>query len=162
MAAKLNEMAVQQGYIHSMYRLGDMYQEGHGVKQSNETAVVLYLMAADCGHATAQCCLGFMYDNGYGVEESTEMAREWFTKAATQRHEIALNNLKAIDKKEGKTTPSFLFCSTCGKLETTHHKLKSCKKCHTTQYCNKGCQAQHWHHGGHKSDCKKECRKQNA
>ena len=34
--------------------------------------------------------------------------------------------------------------------------LRACKQCHTTQYCNKKCQRQHWSEGGHKRECTKK------
>ena len=75
-------------------------------------------------------------------------------------------NRKKLDAMEGKitattpTTPAPLLCSTCGTPETTDRILRSCKQCHTTQYCNTTCQRQHWRFGGHNKQCKKECKKQ--
>ena len=68
----------------------------------------------------------------------------------------------STDKKETTTTntPDSVFCSSCGSTETPEHKLKACKDCHTTQYCNTACQRKHWGEGGHKRECKKECKKQ--
>ena len=59
-----------------------------------------------------------------------------------------------------KVPPAPLLCSTCGTPETTDRILRACKQCHTTQYCNKKCQRQHWGEGGHNKECKKECKKQ--
>ena len=85
--------------------------------------------------------------------QSNEIAREWYTKAAKQGNEIALKNLKSLDTSEGKTTPTFLLCSTCGTPDTADHKLKPCKQCHTAHYCNKKCQTEHWKTGGHRTEC---------
>ena len=40
-----------------------------------------------------------MYANGIGIETSYSKAREWFTKAAAQGNEIAIDGLKLLDKK---------------------------------------------------------------
>ena len=66
----------------------------------------LFELAANQGDADAQYDLGCLYANGQGVEQSNEKAREWMIKAAEQGHEKAIKGLQAIDKYEGKTTPS--------------------------------------------------------
>ena len=83
-------------------------------------------------------------------------------------------NIHVVNVRVSKVPPAPLLCSTCGTPETTDRILRSCKQCHTTQYCNtacqrkhwsegghhKKCQRQHWGEGGHKRECKKECKKQ--
>ena len=139
--------------VHSVILLTN----GQGVEQSFERAIEYYKMAAANGHVSALSNLGNAYYNGQGAEQSYELAREWWTKAAEQGDKNAIKHLKMLDKKEGKTaTPTTPQCSTCGAPETTDHKLRSCKKCHATQYCNRKCQAKHWGEGGHSRECKKE------
>ena len=155
-AIELYTMAANLGHAGVHYNLGILYRNGQGVEQSFERAIELFEMAAANEDADAQSNLGSMYYSGQGVEQSFEFAREWWTKAAEQGHEDAIENLKILDEMEGKTTtPTTRQCSTCGAPETTDHKLRSCKKCHVTQYCNRKCQLKHWNEGGHKRECKK-------
>jgi TPR repeat protein len=156
MAVKLYGMAVKQGDPSAMMGLGNMYDKGQGVDQSYEKSAELFKMAADRGHASAQFNLGCSYNNGEGVAQSNKLAREWYTKAAAQGHEDATGALKRLDQREGKTaTPTVapLLCSTCGTPETIDRILRSCKQCHTTQYCSTACQRKHWREGGHSKEC---------
>ena len=160
MAVKLYGMAVKQVDPTAMCALGIMYAQGQGVGQSYKKADELYKMAADRGHAQAQYNLGASYYNGEGVNQSNKLAREWWTKAAAQENEQAIEWLTKLDAMEGKITntptpPAPLLCSTCGTPETTDRILRACKQCHTTQYCNTACQRQHWREGGHNKECKK-------
>jgi len=132
-----------------------MYYHGQGVTKSIEKAIELYTQAANQGHASAQANLGLFYVRGEGVHQSTERARKWWIKAAVQDHEQALQWLQHLDKREGRTTPTILCCSTCGKPKTPLRPLHPCKLCHTVQYCGRECQVQHWKKGGHRHECKK-------
>jgi TPR repeat protein len=96
-----------------------------------------------------------MYAKGDSVDQSNELAREWWIKAAVQDHESALQSLQQLDKEEGRTTPTILCCSTCGKPKTPLRPLHPCKLCHTVQYCGRECQVNHWKEGGHRRECKK-------
>ena len=97
----------------------------------------------------------------------------WVTHRADHRRicaEKGLSRMKGEDKNEVEngstdnkettttTTSDSLLCSSCGTPETAEHELKACKGCHTTQYCNKECQMQHWGEGGHRTKCKKQQR----
>jgi TPR repeat protein len=95
-----------------------------------------------------------MYVNGEGVDQSNELAREWWIKAAVQDEETALQYLQQLDKQEGRTTPTILCCSTCGKPKTPLRPLHPCKLCHTVQYCGRDCQVNHWKKGGHRRECR--------
>jgi TPR repeat protein len=148
-------LAVKNGDPNAMYRLARMYELGQGVTKSIEKAIEFYTQAANQGHATAQANLGAAYCNGNGVDQSYELAREWWIKAAVQDNETALQNLQGLDKHEGRTTPTILCCSTCGKPKTPLRPLHPCKLCHTVQYCGRECQINHWKKGGHRNECKK-------
>jgi len=148
-------LAIQNGNPNAMNQLADMYYFGKGVTKSIEKAIELYAQAANQGHASAQFNLGSMYYKGEGVDESNERAREWWIKAAVQDQEQALQWLQNLDKQEGRTTPTILCCSTCGKPKTPLRPLKPCKLCHTVQYCGRECQLQHWKEREHRKACKK-------
>ena len=89
-------------YVRSRTRGGSIVRKSGGTLLNG---------TADLGHTSAPNNLGNMYDNGLGVEQSfqraTELlktAREWWTKAAEQGHEGAIENLKKIGQNRGKTT----------------------------------------------------------
>jgi TPR repeat protein len=147
-------LAIQQSDASAMFGLADMYYHGQGVTKSIGKAIELYTQAANQGHASAQCSVGIMYYNGKGVDQSNELAREWWIKAAVQDQEQALQHLQMLDKQEGRTTPTILCCSTCGKPKTPLRPLKPCKLCHTVQYCGRDCQVHHWKKGGHRRECR--------
>ena len=148
-------LAIKQDDPNAMFQLASMYRNGQSVTRSIEKAIELFTQAAKQGHATTQFNLGFFYVRGEGVHQSTERAREWWTKAAVQDNEKALQLLQGLDKAEGRTTPTILCCSTCGKPKTPLRPLHPCKLCHTVQYCGRVCQVQHWKQGGHRRECKK-------
>jgi tetratricopeptide (TPR) repeat protein len=148
-------LAIQQDDPNAMFDLARMYEQGEGVIKPIEQAIELYTQAAKQGHASAQTNLGCMYVNGEGVDQSFELAREWLIKAAVQDQETALQYLQMLDKLEGRTTPTILCCSTCGKPKTPLRPLHPCKLCRTVQYCGRECQVHHWKQGGHRRECKK-------
>ena len=69
--------------------LGVMYEQGHGVVQSDKEALVWYRKAADQGLAEAQFLLGYMYEEGQGVPKYTARTLSWYRKAAAQGHKKA-------------------------------------------------------------------------
>jgi hypothetical protein len=148
-------LAIHQDDPNAMFQLAFMYERGEGVTKSFEKAIELYTQAANQGHASAQFNLGVMCYNGDGIDQSNELAREWWIKAAVQDQENALKSLQALDGEEGRTTPTLLCCSTCGKPKTPLRPLHPCKLCRTVQYCGRECQVQHWKKGGHRRECKK-------
>jgi TPR repeat protein len=149
------KLGIQQDDPNAMVDMADMYHHGEGVRKSFKKAIELWTQAANQGHANAQFNLGAAYCNGAGVDRSYGLAREWWIKAAVQDNETALKSLQGLDKHEGRTTPTILCCSTCGKPKTPLRPLKPCKLCHTVQYCGRECQVQHWKKGGHRRGCKK-------
>jgi hypothetical protein len=154
-AAELYALAANQGHARAQYNLGVAYDTGKGVAQSYEKAFELYTLAANQGYAVAQFNLGGLYYHGHGVAQSNAMARKWWLKAALQEHEKAINNLKILDQKEGKTTPTLACCATCGTPKTTKRPLNICTRCRTVRYCNRECQMTHWKEGGHKRECRR-------
>jgi len=149
-------LAVQQDDPNAMFGLAVVYAQGNGgITRSIEKVIKLFTRAANQGHAGAQANIGVFYYNGDGIDQSNELAREWWIKAAVQDHEDALQHLQQLDKQEGRTTPTILCCSTCGKPKTPLRPLKPCKLCRTVQYCGRECQVHHWKKGGHRRACKK-------
>jgi len=164
-ARELYELAASQGYAGAQYNLGCMYANGHGVDQSYERAAEYYEAAARQGMASTQYNLGLLYYNGQGLERSFETAREWFMKSAEQGNQSAIKELQDLDKKEGRTTPSFipkpLECASCYRPhDPSEHKLNACARCHRVYYCGRECQVKHWklETHGHKNRCNKKAK----
>ena len=159
-ARELYELAASQGDATAQYSLGLMYEKGHGVDQSYERAAEYYEAAASQGHADAQYNLGLLYGKGQGVDESNERAREWWMKSAEQGHDNVIKGLQALDKFEGRTTPSFtpkpFECASCYQPhDPLENKLRPCNGCHRVYYCGRECQVKHWKMeiNGHKKKC---------
>jgi hypothetical protein len=80
----------------AMAAMGQMYGNGHGVKQSYGIAKRLYEQAAQQGNVGAMYSLGVMYDKGKGVEQSYERAIEFYEQAADLSDGHALFNLGCL------------------------------------------------------------------
>ena len=159
-AREFRELAASQGEADAQFNLGIMYHCGQGVNQSYEKAAEYYEAAAMQGMADAQLNLGCLYELGQGVEQSNETARTWWIKAAEQGEASAIGTLQDLDKKEKRTTPSFIpkpfECASCYRPhDPSNHKLRPCNGCHRVYYCGKECQVKHWKdkYNGHKQYC---------
>ena len=95
-----------------------------------------------------------------GVDQSFTKAREWWTKAASQGLEHAINALQILDEAEGRTSTTSstvnsntTFCSYCNTPEPPNR----CQQCRSVSYCNRECQIKHWKKepDGHKKQCQK-------
>jgi len=75
-----------QGYAFAQFGLGQMYENGHGVTQSDVEAVKWYRLAAEHGLSIAQYDLGRMYANGHGVTQDNVEAVKWYRLAAEQEY----------------------------------------------------------------------------
>ena len=80
-AFKLWLPLAEQGDADAQFNLGNMYDNGQGIKQDYFEAVKWYRQAAEQGHAKAQFNLGLMYEKGRGARQDKEQAKEWFGKA---------------------------------------------------------------------------------
>jgi TPR repeat protein len=96
MARMLFEKAVAQGDPYAMFDLALMYENGQGVKQSDERVAELYTMAAEQGHVKAMNNLGNRYRDGKGVVQSYTKAVELFTIAAEQGQVDAMCSLGVL------------------------------------------------------------------
>ena len=83
-AFKLWLSLAEQGNASAQFNLGNMYDNGQGVKQDDVEAVKWYRQAAGQGHALSQLGLGLMYDKGRGVKQDDVEAVKWYRKAAEQ------------------------------------------------------------------------------
>jgi TPR repeat protein len=186
-----NELSVDQGNAQAQFNVGVNYFTGTGVEQSFMKARDCWTKAAKQGHkdainnlqlmdekedevknlkllaeqgdAEAQCIVGSCYGDGVGVERSFAEARKWWTKAAKQGQEEAIENLKRLDEIEGiKSTSSssnFTDNSTVCQFEGCESTTKKNGKelmrcpCQTASYCCK--EHQKLAYPGHKKECKR-------
>jgi len=79
----------EQGHANAQFYLGQMYRNGHGVRQSHKTAAKWYRLAADQGNIWAQVNLGVMHQSGLGVSQNNEVAVKWWQHAAERGHDGA-------------------------------------------------------------------------
>uniref|UniRef100_A0A7S3DCK3 Uncharacterized protein n=1 Tax=Palpitomonas bilix TaxID=652834 RepID=A0A7S3DCK3_9EUKA len=73
-AAKCWIEGTRKGDLFSMEHLGHCYERGIGVKQSEETAVVLYQSAMNEGYAPATHRLATCFERGVGVKKDVKRA----------------------------------------------------------------------------------------
>ena len=73
--------------------LGEMYEEGKGVRRNYRRAVEWYRKAAEQGDAAGQYELGWMYREGMGVDKDCQEAVKWYRKSAEQGYVRALCSL---------------------------------------------------------------------
>lgn len=83
----------EAGDAAAQAKVGQMYREGRGTRQSFGDAVKWYRKAAEQGNAEGQARLGFMYMTGLGVKRDDGEAFKWHRKAAEQGNAIGQYNL---------------------------------------------------------------------
>ncbi|RMD64154.1 MAG: cell division protein FtsZ [Alphaproteobacteria bacterium] len=76
-----------------LFRKGDRYYHGQGVRKNLALALRAYLKAAEMGHAAAQNRVGWMYEKGEGVTPDHAEAVKWYRRAAGQGYVNAMNDL---------------------------------------------------------------------
>ena len=91
-AARHFRRGVEHDDYRAMLGLGELYEQGKGVKRDAAQAVQLYERAAGRSR-WAQFKLGVMYSQGQGVPKSDAKALAWWQKAADGGDGRAQNNL---------------------------------------------------------------------
>ncbi len=76
-------------HADAQYQIGNLYEYGRGVPQSDSEAAKKYTSAAKRGHSEAQYRLGILYDNGWGVVKNDIEAAQWYKMAAELGHDYA-------------------------------------------------------------------------
>ena len=121
------------------------------------------------GQWSAMACyhVGAVYHAGRGVAQSYKHARMWLEQAlalspvsepkAGSNHELMKRNvllvLEAISNDEKANGIERRVCNTCSAVEKLPKKLKTCRDCKITYYCDGICQKKNWKK--HKKECKK-------
>lgn len=85
----------------AMTLLGEIYNQGLGVRQDTTQAAQWYRLAADRGDAHAMASLALMSADGRGVKKDPPAARAWFEKAAALGEATAAYNLALIALSAG-------------------------------------------------------------
>ena len=82
-----------------MFILGYCFEKGEGVRQDIVNAVKLYYNAAQGGNADAQFNVGRMFESGQypGVPQNKQEAVKWYTMAAEQGNQNAVDALRWMD-----------------------------------------------------------------
>ena len=88
-AARLYELAAEQGQVDAQLRLALMYQFGHGVARDAAEASKWLHRAAVQGDPEAQMLLGIHYAEGRRVPRDAVRAYGWFEMAARGGHPAA-------------------------------------------------------------------------
>ncbi len=88
-AMRLYQKAAKMGDMKACRCIGNLYENGRGVEQSDEKAFEWYAKSAEMGYDVAQCDLGHMYRDGRGVEQSYEKAMELYERSASQGCSLA-------------------------------------------------------------------------
>ena len=92
-ALKKYKIAAAKNDAFAQIQIGNIYNEGLGVKQDYAEAMRWYKLAAAQGYAQAQTSLGVMYEIGNGVAQDSAEAMRWYKLAAAQGKLQAQNNL---------------------------------------------------------------------
>lgn len=93
------------GSAEAQFRLGGIYEYGHGVPKSFSEALKWYQASAAQGYGLAQSTLGYLYMYGEGVDQDLPAALIWNRKAAEQGDPFGQHNL-AIMYDEGMGIPA--------------------------------------------------------
>ncbi|HEY8947892.1 MAG TPA: hypothetical protein VIM56_03305 [Rhizomicrobium sp.] len=80
--ARWLERAANSGDAMAAYRLGTLYERGHGVPTNAKKADELYGIAAKQGNRKAMHNLAVAFAEGSGVPKNMQQAADWFTKAS--------------------------------------------------------------------------------
>ena len=74
--------AAAQQYPPAEFQIGQLYDFGFGVVQSDGEALSWYRRAAEHGHAAAERAVGDFYQKGRGVTADATEASRWYRRAA--------------------------------------------------------------------------------
>lgn len=79
--------------------LGEMYEDGKGVKQDYFKAAKLYQKACDGGDARGCFNLGGMYYRGHGVKRNKTNAKELYDKACNMKLQLGCEEYKRLNEE---------------------------------------------------------------
>ena len=80
--------------------MGEIYEQGQGVTQDYQQAIVWYQKAAVQGYDVAQYALGNMYRDGKGVVKDYQQAKMWYQKVLEQPDTLINTVIKPIVRND--------------------------------------------------------------
>jgi len=104
-AFPLFKEVAEAGYAFAQFYLGLMYYYGTGTKQDYGQAYKWYERSAYAGDSDAQLNLALMYFRGEYVQENMDAGMKWMEKSAKQGNEIAIENMKILNKESTEEMP---------------------------------------------------------
>ena len=113
----------EQGHAVAQTNLGVMFQQGLGVPQDFELAVVLYKLAAEQGYGAAQNKLGFMYGIGKGLKRDRLRVHMWLSLAASNGE---ASGKPVVDLMEKSMTAAEILNAQDLARECIRKKYKGC------------------------------------
>jgi hypothetical protein len=143
------------GFTKNLH-IAKYYLEEHvkeSEKQSSFIGPKAYMYLAACLMELQECTFGPKYTiPGYS---SVPRAMSLYRKSV----KLGIGNPNGCSQHSKEVLESMVtqlnrFCGNCGVAakDILGGKLKACGRCHSTWYCGKECQIEHWK-AGHKSDC---------
>mmetsp|Transcript_21899 Transcript_21899/g.40265 ORF Transcript_21899/g.40265 Transcript_21899/m.40265 type:complete len:268 (-) Transcript_21899:77-880(-) len=87
--------SARAGHPVAQWRIGELYEAGRGVAQSDAEAMHWYLLAAEAGNMHAQSALALLLEDGRGSmegqtsQERMEAAVRWHSRAASSGHALS-------------------------------------------------------------------------
>ncbi len=104
LASKLYKKACESGNMIGCIRLGSLYVDGDGIKQSHKKAKKLFKRACKERHVTACYALGNLYKNGEGgIKRSIGKAKNFFAYGCRRGHEPSCKQYNLIREKPETT-----------------------------------------------------------
>lgn len=91
--------AATAGSVSARRNLGALYQHGHGVHRSDDSATEWYQLAAQANDPESMYQLGDAYEHGHGVKKDQGTALEWYGRAANRGSAAAQYTLGQVYEK---------------------------------------------------------------
>eukprot|EP00826_Nyctotherus_ovalis_P037279 TRINITY_DN3389_c0_g1_i5.p2 TRINITY_DN3389_c0_g1~~TRINITY_DN3389_c0_g1_i5.p2 ORF type:complete len:362 (-),score=90.03 TRINITY_DN3389_c0_g1_i5:1942-3027(-) len=95
-AAECYEQGADMGDSYCCYRLGRLYESGvcgKGMDEDDRVSEAVRLYEKAANNADAMMRLGYLYEKGKYVERDQIKAMEYYKRAASNEHPVAMNNL---------------------------------------------------------------------
>jgi TPR repeat protein len=100
------EALENKGNAQASFNLGILYEDGLGVLQDNQQAIVHYEKAAQAGSSKAQYRLGLLYSAGLKIPKDDIKADKWLAAAAAQGDDDAALLLAQRQLTQRKDSPT--------------------------------------------------------
>lgn len=147
---KLRRGAVENGCVHSMFMIGELYLE----KKQIHLAFPWFFEGAlrgnwKCTHKVTRAYLK--------VKPFPMALTTYWAKMFSQLHNSTFNSLDSnVAKLLQKSTTIVVErnCVICNKEDTKTLTLRQCMGCSMCCYCSEDCQIKHWVEHNHRSECK--------